>query len=108
MVIYLNTTAISLPVMPSTAPPLPTQSHIDAAGRDLNHSERGWTASRCAGICDPYTALCWCDSVTNSKTRRINAPPGSPPGTPAIQRGRPLADPCAKLKYVRGLRQAVA
>ena len=35
------------------------------------------------------------------KYRRINAPKGSPPGTPPVQRGRPLSEFCGKVKQVR-------
>ncbi|GFR49029.1 hypothetical protein Agub_g11051, partial [Astrephomene gubernaculifera] len=60
--------------------------HIDAEGRDLGLTDEGYTESRCTGICDPVTARCFCDG----KYRRVNPPPGSPPGTPAPVRGRPL------------------
>jgi hypothetical protein len=67
-------------------------SHIGPDGRDLNWTEPGWTASRCPGICDEDTGLCFCD--TNSTHGRIPAPPGSPPGTPPIKRGRSIIDVC--------------
>lgn len=50
--------------------------------------EPGWTASRCAGTCDDDIAACFCPS--NSTFGRIPAPEGSDPGTPPIQRGRPM------------------
>ncbi|KXZ54467.1 hypothetical protein GPECTOR_4g532 [Gonium pectorale] len=53
--------------------------HIDDEGRDLNLRDPGYTESRCTGICDPFTARCFCDG----KHRRVNPPKGSPPGTPA-------------------------
>ncbi|KAG2486464.1 hypothetical protein HYH03_014911 [Edaphochlamys debaryana] len=62
--------------------------HIDAEGRDLDWTAEGYTESRCTGICDPYTARCFCDG----KHRRVNPPLGSPPGTPAPVRGRPLGN----------------
>jgi hypothetical protein len=39
-------------------------------------SEPGWTASRCAGVCDDELAICYC----NGTMGRIPAPAGSPPG----------------------------
>ncbi|KAG2455017.1 hypothetical protein HYH02_000842 [Chlamydomonas schloesseri] len=63
-------------------------SHIGPDGRDLD-----WTNvphpqyySRCGGICDDDVAICYCDGPMG----RIPAPPGSPPGTPPLQVGRPL------------------
>jgi hypothetical protein len=53
---------------------------------------------RCAGICDDDIAACYCDpKLGNPKYGRIPAPPGSPPGTPPVQEGRPLFDPCNRL-----------
>ncbi|KAK9805381.1 hypothetical protein WJX73_008851 [Symbiochloris irregularis] len=49
-------------------------------------STPGWTASRCAGVCDEDTATCYC----NGTMGRISAPAGSPPGTPPLQEGRPM------------------
>eukprot|EP00798_Chlamydomonas_sp_ICE-L_P001799 gene1799-33219_t len=72
-------------------------SHIDKDGRDLNWLAPGWSASRCAGICDADIAMCWCDGK-NKKYSWIPAPDGSPPGTPPIQRGRPLSEWCGKVK----------
>ncbi|GLI60030.1 hypothetical protein VaNZ11_002095 [Volvox africanus] len=62
--------------------------HIDDDGRDLRLTDPGYTESRCTGICDPVTARCFCDG----KYRRVNPPKGSPPGTPAPVRGRPLGN----------------
>ena len=72
-------------------PGLPS-SHIAPDGRDFNWTVPGWTASRCAGICDEDTAHCYCD--TNSTHGRMPAPPGSPPGTPPIKHGRSISEPC--------------
>jgi hypothetical protein len=55
-------------------------------------------APRCAGICDDDIAACYCDpKLGNPKYGRIPAAPGSPPGTPPLQEGRPLFDPCNRL-----------
>lgn len=76
---------------------LEPQSHIDKDGNDLNWLESGWRASRCAGVCDDDVAMCYCGGK-NEKLRRINAPLGSLPGTPPINRGRPLSEWCGKVK----------
>eukprot|EP00798_Chlamydomonas_sp_ICE-L_P013136 gene13136-3459_t len=66
-------------------------SHIDPHTKeDLGWMNHGWTASRCGGVCDDDVAACYCGG--DSKYRRIPAPPGSPPGTPPLQLGRPLND----------------
>ncbi|GAX76857.1 hypothetical protein CEUSTIGMA_g4303.t1 [Chlamydomonas eustigma] len=70
-------------------------SHIDEEGRDLGWHKPGWMASRCAGICDDDLAMCWCGE---GKYKRVNAPKGSPPGTPPVQRGRPLSEFCGKVR----------
>ncbi|KAG2494841.1 hypothetical protein HYH03_007081 [Edaphochlamys debaryana] len=66
------------------------QEFIGPDGRDLD-----WTApdglvwppySRCGGVCDDNVALCYCDGPLG----RVPPPPGSPPGTPPLRRGRPL------------------
>ncbi|GAX85342.1 hypothetical protein CEUSTIGMA_g12759.t1 [Chlamydomonas eustigma] len=62
------------------------RGHIDEDGRDLNWLTPGGGNSRCAGICDDKIAMCWCDGAKG----RINAPKGSPPGTPPVRRGRPM------------------
>ena len=49
-----------------------------------------------AGICDEEIGACFC----NGTFGRIPAPEGSPPGTPAIQQGRPMIEHCMP-KYVR-------
>ncbi|GBF90972.1 exostosin-like glycosyltransferase [Raphidocelis subcapitata] len=73
-------------------------SHIGPDKRDLNWSEPGSTYSRCAGICDDDVAACYCDpQLGNPKYGRVPAPPGSPPGAPPLQEGRPLFDPCNRL-----------
>ncbi|EFJ41258.1 hypothetical protein VOLCADRAFT_119761, partial [Volvox carteri f. nagariensis] len=61
-------------------------SHIGPDKRDLDWTEGGVTYSRCAGICDDDTAICYCDGPLG----RLLPPPGSAPGTPPIRRGRPL------------------
>jgi hypothetical protein len=43
-------------------------------------------ASRCAGVCDDNLAMCFCAG----KHGRVNAPAGSPWGTPPVRAGRPL------------------
>ena len=60
-------------------------------GRDLNWTMEGWTAARCPGICDDEIAACYCDNPTYGFVR---PPPGSPPGTDPLRRGRALADHC--------------
>ncbi|GLI69587.1 hypothetical protein VaNZ11_014246 [Volvox africanus] len=61
-------------------------SHIGPDKRDLDWTAQGVTYSRCGGICDDDTAICYCDGPLG----RIPAPEGSPPGTPPTRRGRPL------------------
>ncbi|EFJ51205.1 acetylglucosaminyltransferase [Volvox carteri f. nagariensis] len=57
--------------------------------RDLGwHNYTEWSHSRCAGICDDDIAMCYCPPET--KYGRIEAPPGSPLGTPPVRAGRPL------------------
>ncbi|GLI62946.1 hypothetical protein VaNZ11_005800 [Volvox africanus] len=58
---------------------------------DLNVTVPGWTASRCFGYCYDDLAACFCG---DGKYRHIPAPPGSPPWTPPVQWGRPIADGC--------------
>ncbi|MEW5310146.1 MAG: hypothetical protein WDW38_001973 [Sanguina aurantia] len=67
-----------------------TMGHIDAEGRDLDIMERGWTASRCSGICDATVASCFCDG----KFKRIFAPKGSNYRVQPVQPGRTLGDHC--------------
>ncbi|PNH11823.1 putative glucuronosyltransferase [Tetrabaena socialis] len=61
-------------------------SFIGPDKRDLDWTVRETIYSRCGGICDDDTAICYCDGPMG----RLNAPEGSPPGTPPIRRGRPL------------------
>ncbi|KXZ53464.1 hypothetical protein GPECTOR_7g914 [Gonium pectorale] len=61
-------------------------SHIGPDKRDLNWTARGFTPSRCYGICDDDLGMCYCDGPMG----RIPAPDNAPPGTPPIRRGRPL------------------
>jgi hypothetical protein len=78
----------------STAP----NGHIGPDMRDLDWRANGSTYSRCAGICDDDIAACYCDPQLGSpKHGRIPPPPRSPPGTPPIQRGRQLFEPCSRL-----------
>lgn len=58
------------------------------------------TAATPAGYCDDTLGLCYCGR--DSKYRHIPPPPGSPPGTPPIQRGRPMTNPCQPAS-VRGV-----
>ena len=68
-------------------------SHIDPVTKhDLNWTAIGWTASRCAGYCDDDIAMCYCGY--GSVHAYVPAPEGSPPGTPALRVGRPMADSC--------------
>ncbi|PNH07165.1 hypothetical protein TSOC_006411 [Tetrabaena socialis] len=66
--------------------------HINPDGSDIDVRKPGWVASRCFGHCWDDVATCFCGE--DSKFRRIPAPPGSPPWTPPLQWGRPLADGC--------------
>ncbi|PNH07497.1 putative glucuronosyltransferase, partial [Tetrabaena socialis] len=63
-------------------------SHIGPDKRDLDWTNIPQDAlySRCGGICDDDTAICYCDGPMG----RVPAPKGSPPGTPPRRRGRPL------------------
>ncbi len=45
------------------------------------------SARAAAGVCDDDIAACYCPG---DKYGRIPAPEGSPPGTPPVQRGRPM------------------
>eukprot|EP00798_Chlamydomonas_sp_ICE-L_P022988 gene22988-30176_t len=56
--------------------------------RDLNWTNPTWVWSRCAGTCDDDISMCYCP--VGSKYGRVEAPPDSPPGTSAINLGRPL------------------
>ncbi|PNW76519.1 hypothetical protein CHLRE_11g467660v5 [Chlamydomonas reinhardtii] len=67
-------------------------THIGADGMDLDLSEGGWTASRCAGFCDADRASCWCPPDT--KHGRRPPPPDSPPWVRWSQRGRPIGEAC--------------
>eukprot|EP00775_Hariotina_reticulata_P001698 gene1698-2044_t len=69
-------------------------SHIGANMRDLNWTASGWTSSRCAGVCDEATAVCYCDGPHFG---RIPAPEGAPPGSPPIRPGRLLHGHCQRL-----------
>lgn len=51
-------------------------------------SDKGTTYSRCAGVCDIDTGICHC----NGTMGRIPPPPGSSPGTPPLQEGRPMLE----------------
>ncbi|KAK9805311.1 hypothetical protein WJX73_000673 [Symbiochloris irregularis] len=62
------------------------KSGFQPQGPPQNSSEPGWTASRCAGVCDDDRAICYC----NGTLGRIPPAPGSPPGTPPLQLGRPM------------------
>jgi hypothetical protein len=53
-----------------------------------NFTDRATGFTRCAGLCDDNTAACFCPPTT--KYGRVEAPEGSPPGTPPLKRGRPL------------------
>eukprot|EP00798_Chlamydomonas_sp_ICE-L_P001797 gene1797-33217_t len=77
-----------------------TMSHIDEMGRDKDWLQPGWTASRCAGICEAEIAMCWCDG-SNKNLSYTHAPPGSPPGTPPIRKGRPLTEYCSKVTHTK-------
>ncbi|KIZ06152.1 exostosin-like glycosyltransferase [Monoraphidium neglectum] len=66
-------------------------SHIGPDKRDADWMVPGWTASRCAGVCDDDIGACFCDGP---KFGRVPAPPGSPPGTPPIRAGRFLQEHC--------------
>ncbi|KAK9805384.1 hypothetical protein WJX73_009679 [Symbiochloris irregularis] len=55
-------------------------------GAPKSWSEPGWTASRCAGVCDEDIAACYC----NGTRGHIPAAPGSPAGALPIQQGRPM------------------
>ncbi|KXZ50759.1 hypothetical protein GPECTOR_15g444 [Gonium pectorale] len=62
---------------------------MGADKRDLGwHNYTEWSHSRCAGICNDDDSMCFCPPET--KFGRIDAPAGSPPGTPPVRRGRPL------------------
>ncbi|PNH07164.1 hypothetical protein TSOC_006410 [Tetrabaena socialis] len=73
--------------------------HINPDGSDIDVRKPGWVASRCFGHCWDDVAACFCGE--DSKFRRIPAPPGSPPWTPPLQWGRPLADGCQPSKVDR-------
>jgi hypothetical protein len=70
-------------------------SHIGPNKRDIDWAATGWTPSRCAGVCDDATAICYCDGPHHG---RVPAPEGSPPGTPAVQSGRLLHGNCQRLR----------
>jgi hypothetical protein len=49
-------------------------------------------------VCDDDIAACYCDpKLGNPKYGRVPAPEGSAPGSPPLQEGRPLFDPCNRL-----------
>ncbi|GLC75556.1 hypothetical protein PLESTF_001656500 [Pleodorina starrii] len=64
-------------------------AHMGAGKRDAGwHNLTAWSHTRCAGVCDDDIAMCYCPPET--KYGRREAPPGSAPGTPPQQQGRPL------------------
>lgn len=91
-VCLLFSQCVSQPVC--THPHPPVQSHsaqsTEAASTNPRPAITRALPVACtpAGICDPFTSRCFCDG----KYRRINPPKGSPPGTPALKRGRPLGN----------------
>ncbi|KAG2445204.1 hypothetical protein HYH02_008672 [Chlamydomonas schloesseri] len=77
-------------------------SSVGPDGQDIGPTTvKGWTASRCFGFCDDDVAACYCGE---GRYRRIPAPPGSPPWTPPVQHGRPLADGCQPATDATGAR----
>ncbi|GAX81627.1 hypothetical protein CEUSTIGMA_g9055.t1 [Chlamydomonas eustigma] len=71
-------------------------SHIDPVTKhDLNWTEPGWQASRCAGYCDDTIAACYCGY--GSKYAHVPAADAHadwPHGNLLSQLGRPMTLPC--------------
>ncbi|GFR40871.1 hypothetical protein Agub_g1522 [Astrephomene gubernaculifera] len=61
-------------------------SSIGPDKRDTDWTDLSHIYSRCGGVCDDDTAICYCDGPMG----RIPAPEDSPPGTAPARRGRPL------------------
>eukprot|EP00798_Chlamydomonas_sp_ICE-L_P023547 gene23547-9071_t len=64
-------------------------SSMDEEGRDSNWFQHSSQMGRCSGVCDDDLAMCYC----HGKYGRVNAPAGSPLGTPPLKLGRPMATP---------------
>ncbi|KAG2489065.1 hypothetical protein HYH03_012501 [Edaphochlamys debaryana] len=64
--------------------------------------EPGWTASRCAGICDVDRASCWCPAHTVYGRRP--PPADAPPWVRFSERGRPISATCkpSRVRLVNG------